>query len=61
MSSVSPAPHKLRLQVVVAAENDAGQVADLRKFLHITNGNNDIAALSREVDAKFKHLYPTEQ
>jgi hypothetical protein len=61
MSSVSPAPNKLRLQVVVAAETDAGQVADLRKFLHITNDTNDVAALSQEVNAKFKHLYPTEQ
>jgi Cdc14 phosphatase binding protein N-terminus len=61
MSSTSPAPEKLRLQVVVAAENDTGQLTDVRKFLHITNGNNNIDVLHEEVNEKFKHLYPAEK
>lgn len=52
---------RIRLQVVIASESTDGQVRDLRKFLHITQKENDISSLITEVNAKFKCLYPSER
>lgn len=61
MSVDSPAPERLRLQIVIATEDSDGKVKDLRKFLHITQPAKDIAALIGEVDEKFRNLYPAER
>jgi len=61
MSTGSSSPHRLRLQVVVATENDDGQITDHRKFLHITHGDKNISVLSKEVQDKFKRLYHAER
>ena len=52
---------KIRLQIAIASESTDGQVHDLRKFLHITQRENDISALITEVKDKFKSLYPSER
>jgi len=61
MESPSSSPARLKLQVVIATETADGQVHDLRKFLHITQRQNDIALLITEVNDKFRSLYPTER
>jgi hypothetical protein len=61
MSVDSPSPNRLRLQVIIAAENATGQVRDLRKFLHITQRDKDISDFITEVDDKFRNLYPAER
>lgn len=60
MESPSSNPARLKLQVVIATETADGQVHDLRKFLHITQRQNDIALLITEVNEKFRSLYPSE-
>jgi hypothetical protein len=60
-SSPSSNPSRIKLQVVIATETAEGQVNDLRKFLHITHKENDIALLITEVDKKFRNLYPSER
>jgi len=61
MESPSSSPARLKLQVVIATETADGQVHDLRKFLHITQRQNDIALLITEVNEKFRNLYPSER
>ena len=61
MSSVPSTPHRIRLQVVIATETTEGQTTDLRKFLHITQGERDISTLTNEVSEKFRNLYPAER
>jgi len=60
MSIVNAAPQRLRLQIVIATEDAEGKVTHLRKFLHITHPEKDIATLVNEVDDKFRNLYPAE-
>lgn len=52
---------RIRLQIVIASESTDGEVRDLRKFLHITQRENDISSLITEVNDKFKSLYPSER
>jgi len=61
MLSDPSTPHRLRLQIIIATENAEGQTTDLRKFLHITQGEKDISVLANEVNEKFKNLYPAER
>ena len=60
-SSPSSNPSRIKLQVVIATETAEGQVNNLRKFLHITHSENDIALLITEVNEKFRNLYPSER
>ena len=62
MTATTSTPNRLRLQVVIATENvQEGQITDLRKFLHITQGDRDISTFVNEVNEKFNNLYPTER
>jgi hypothetical protein len=60
MSALQSTPNRLRLQVIIAAEDTDGQITDLRKFLLITQGEREVSTLVSEVYEKFKNLYPTE-
>jgi hypothetical protein len=61
MSAEPSSSQRFRLQIVIATEDNYGKVNDLRKFLHITQPGQDIAALITEVDEKFRNLYPAER
>jgi Cdc14 phosphatase binding protein N-terminus len=52
----------MRLHIIIVGVSEVGpDIEELRRFVHLVNGDRSIGALELELKARYEQLYPTDK